>query len=500
MQKKINITYINFHGDTNITSAYLHSLIDKSGFNIKTIHFRRLLTEFTPPTRAELNILKKVVDKINPHVILMSVNSISLWVAIESIKLFPDKLIIWGGVQPLIEPERCLQYVPIIVRGEGDGAIIDILKAIQNNHRTDNIKNVWIKKGDKIIKNDFRPLVQDLDCLPFPDYTNKNKIYIIGDKAFTKNPLPHLNYEYHASFSRGCPFSCTYCLNHLLNKLFNNKYLRRRSVKSAIKELILAKKIFPKLKFINFWDDVLITDKKWLREFLIQYKKYINLPFFAYGNANFVDEESMRLLKWAGISFFELGLQSGNENIRKKIFNRIDSDEKILRADNIIHKCKIPVGYDLIYSEFETEKTMEEGLHFMLNLKKPFKIGHHKLAYYTKFDITNLALSENKISLDQVAGINPTIRTQDITKEEARKDSIMNYHYFIGKNLIPNWFIIYMFNHRWHKKHAKLLTEVGEFINKDFKYAISNTLKLLINGEFKYVYNRIFNKKYYMPY
>jgi radical SAM superfamily enzyme YgiQ (UPF0313 family) len=486
---------INLHGDTNMTAAYLHSLIDKAGFEINTIHFRRLFYDLTLPSYQELSTLKKLVDNLNPKVVLMSVNSMSFWIAVELSKLLKGRKIVWGGVQPLIEPERCLEYADIIVRGEGDEAIIELLTALQKNKSYNNIKNIWTKKGDKIIKNDFRLLIDNLDILPIPDYSNKNKFYLLGTKIYRDNPLPHSKYEYNITFSRGCPFSCKYCLNHFLNKIFNNKYLRRKSVASAISELIQAKKLFPKLKSINFWDDVFMLDNKWLREFAKEYKQKINLPFFAYGNATFVNEENMKLLKHAGISFFDLGLQSGSWEIRNKIFGRIDTDEQILKADKIIHKLKIPVGYDIIFSEFETEESMEKGIEFLLKLQKPFKVQRNKLAYYPNFDITNLALKEKKITLDQIASKSQDIRSQIMNANSAERYPSIVYYYLLGKKLIPNVFVKFMLKNKWHYKHPKLLRTFGKLIDKleNFRYSFKSMFIMLARGEIRYVYNRLLN-------
>jgi len=489
---------INLHGDTNMTAAYLHSLIKKAGFDITTIHFRRLLMELTLPTEEEITTLKRVIDRINPEVVMMSVNSISFWIAVKISEVLKDRKIVWGGIHPLIEPERCLEYADIIVRGEGDGAVIDILKAIKRNKPLDNIENVWTKKGKRIIKNDFRPLVKDLDKLPFPDFSDENKLYIMGDKVHNKNTLPHLKYGYHIAFSRGCPFSCKYCINHYYNKTFHHKYLRRRTVDSVIKELVEAKRQFPLIKSIAFWDDVFMTNLEWLREFVGKYKRYINLPFFAYGNARFVNEESMSLLKKAGINFFDMGIQSGSERIRK-IFGRTDTNKEIMRADAILHRLNITRGYDIIFSEFETEKDLEEGILFFLKLKKPFKVQRNRLVYYPNFEITHIALSEGRIKPEQIASRDRNLKGQMMNKTEAEKFPIMNYYYFIGNKLIPNFIIRYMLNHKWHKRHPRLLTEAGELINRieNIKSSILNMFKLLYYGEWDYVINRILKKDEY---
>jgi len=488
--------FINLHGDTNMTAAYLHSLIDKSGFDIKTIHFRRLLYELDLPSKSEMSALINLVNKIEPEVVMMSVNSMSFWIAIEITRLLRGKIIVWGGVQSLIDPERCLDYADIIIRGEGEAAVLELLTAIRDKKPIDKIKNVWVKKNGKIIKNDFRPLIPNLDSLPYPDFTDKNKFYVLGDRVYKTNPLPHSKYEYNITFSRGCPFSCKYCLNHFLNKTFKHKYLRRRSVNSAINELVLAKKNFPKLKAINFWDDVFMMDTNWVREFVKEYRNKINLPFFAYGNATFVNEENIRLLKEAGISFFDLGVQSGCQMIRNEIFGRQDTNEQIISADRIIHKYKILVGYDVIFSEFETEKSMEEGLDFFLKLKKPFKVQRNKLAYYPNFEITKRAINEKRITLDNVASMNPKINTQVINREQAEKTPLMNYYYFLGKKIIPNYFVSYMLKSKWHYKYPKFLVIVGDVINRleDFQFSFKSMFRMILRGELKYVFNRIFNK------
>lgn len=490
--------FINLHGDTNMTAAYLHSVISKAGFDIKTIHFRRLSYEFNDAKNTEMVLLKRIVKKIDPEIILMSVNSMSFWNAIAITNMFKDKLVVWGGIQPMIDPKRCMDHVNVIVRGEGEGAVIDILNAVKNNHPLDKIKNVWIKKQNKIIKNDFRHLIDNLDELPLPDYSQKNKIYIFGKKVyFNENPIPHFKYHYETTFSRGCPFSCNYCINHYYNKIFHHKYLRRRSVESAIKELLFAKKMFPKLKSISFWDDIFITDLIWLRKFAEEYKKKINLPFFAYGNAMLVKEETMRILKYAGLTFFDIGVQTGNEKIRKEKFGRVDTDEHIIRANRILNKLKIKHAYDIIFSEFETEKSINRGIKFLLNFKKPYRIFLNKLAYYPNFKITNMAIKEGLINPDNIASVNPKIRTQvGLSEKFERKDIMINYYLIMGKKFIPNSLINYMLNNYWHIKHPSILLNMTKFVDKfnQLNYLFSSSWSLLISGEFEYVFNRIFKK------
>ena len=78
--------------------------------------------------------------------------------------------IVYGGVHVTISPENSIKISDIICVGEGEGAIIDLANAIKNNNSINKIKNLWIKKENKIIRNPVRNIIDDIDSLPLPDY------------------------------------------------------------------------------------------------------------------------------------------------------------------------------------------------------------------------------------------------------------------------------------------------------------------------------------------
>jgi radical SAM superfamily enzyme YgiQ (UPF0313 family) len=204
----------------------------------------------------------------------------------------------------------------------------------------------------------------------------------------------------------------------------------------------------------------------------------------------------MKLLKEAGISFFDLGLQSGSEHIRKNIFGRTDTNAAILKADSIINKNGITVGYDLIFSEFETDETIEEGINFLLQLKKPFKVQRNKLAYYPNFDISKIALERGLIKEEDIASMSDKVNTQIMNTRESNKQPLMNYFYFLGRRFVPNSVIRYMLKNKWHINHPKIISRLGAIINKyeNTMASIGGMLTLIKKGEYRYVYNRMFKK------
>jgi anaerobic magnesium-protoporphyrin IX monomethyl ester cyclase len=171
-----------------------------------------------------------------------------------------------------------------------------------------------------------RPLIEDLDTLPMPD----RDIFDPADFC----PQQHERGTLMAS--RGCPYSCTYCSNHVQRGIYPNrkKYVRFRSVDKVIGEIgeIIAADTQGRLRYIRFDDDILTLDPDWFRELTARYRVEVDLPFICNSRVNVLDEETVRLFAEAGCSVICMGIESGNEELRRKVLNRHMSDRDIVRA------------------------------------------------------------------------------------------------------------------------------------------------------------------------
>jgi len=131
--------------------------------------------------------------------------------------------------------------------GEGEGALVELVRNMRDGKEFHNVRNIWFKNKEKIVKNELRPLIRDLDSIPFPDYDYETH-YTLSDGCIHKvdiNLLKRQMGETYISFPvRGCPHRCTYCCNNKLNKLYP-KPIRKRSVDNVIKELVIAKSRLP---------------------------------------------------------------------------------------------------------------------------------------------------------------------------------------------------------------------------------------------------------------
>ncbi|MFA5856722.1 MAG: radical SAM protein [Candidatus Pacearchaeota archaeon] len=341
-------------------------------------------------------LIKRILD-FKPDFIGFSVMTDDyLWACETSkfIKSFKDIPIIFGGIQATSCTDEVISnsFVDYAVVGEAEEALIEL---IENPKRT-NIKNVWSKKNNKIYKNPLRPLIQDLDSIPFPD------------KGLFLKEAPYLGEIYYIMTGRGCPYACTYCFNNYMRKAYKGcKWLRRRSVENVMEELRLMKKK-NMYKMVLFGDDVFTYDVNWLREFFKYYTKEINLPFKSLGHTAFITPEIVSLLKKGGCIRLQIGVQTPSERIRRDICKRNDTNKMIYEAIKEIKKQGIMVQIDHMFGlPTESAKEYRESMGFYIDIK-PHYISDFWLQYYPNTDIINVGLScgdiDNKLVNDTIKG------------------------------------------------------------------------------------------------
>ena len=321
----------NIDGFSEITYSFglssISSYIQKKGYKSKTI----LIKE-----RSEYKLLADEIVSFKPQVVGFSTVSSQFACVKEAAQIIKDLnrdiIIVCGGIHPTIYPNALIQaeYVDAFFVGESEMAFGDFLEKIREGKDFYDVMNLAYKKGGKVVRNPLNPLIDNLDILPFP---TKDAIFEEYIRKHGKAPF---------LFSRGCPFSCTYCSNKSIAKVYGKKVNnpRYRSVNSCIDEIKQALSMY-EFSEVRFLDDILGINKEWRSEFCEAYKKEIGLRFVCLLRPNVVNEEFIRLLKYAGCYRIQLGIESGNAYIRNTVLKRNISEKEIINAFALCNKYKI---------------------------------------------------------------------------------------------------------------------------------------------------------------
>lgn len=344
------------------------------------------------------NIVNSVID-LKPGLICFSVITDNyLWACriAKEIKRRTNAPIVFGGIHPTSVPDLVISepFVDYVCVGEGDHVIIDLAEAIRGNKPANTIPNLWGKTNGPVFKNRLRPLIPNLDNLPFPD------------KDIYYRQFPIFNDGYLLSTSRGCPFKCSYCCNNIYHSIYGNNggFIRRRSIDNVLSELKLAKAKY-KPRFVHFVDEVFNYDPLWLFDFLSRYKKEISLPFSCYAYPDFVNRRMAKALKDAGCFKVQMGVQVIDENKRKAILKRDSLQENIGEAIDSLRENKIYITCDSILGfPDEREDDLLELASFY-NLHRPDHCENFWLRYYPKAGITQWALENNYINQEKKQNI-----------------------------------------------------------------------------------------------
>ncbi len=280
--------------------------------------------------------LVKEVVRFNPDMAGFScttgVHPWSLRVARQLKKIKPDVKVVLGGPHPTFFPE-IIEEAPVdmICRGEGEYALLEAAHRLDERKDLSTIENLWVKKNGQIFKNEVRPLIEDLDALPFPDrnlYVRKYPFLHKSQKAFL--------------VGRGCPFSCAYCFNHAFKKLYHERgrFVRYRSPENIIAEIKEVRARTP-FQTVYFQDDTFGLEKEWSLEFLSRYRNELGLAFICLLRADLTDETFIRSLKSSGCQRVFFGIETGSQDLRTMILKKKVSDEQILETARLLRKYEI---------------------------------------------------------------------------------------------------------------------------------------------------------------
>ena len=291
------VCLISLYSDlTSIGIRYLSSYLKSNGIESNVIFMPINISNFSndknDPTEEELDLLKTLLIQLSPDFIGISIMTNYFNKAVRITKELKKDFnvpIIYGGIHATTCPEECLEYADIVCIGEAEETLLELCKSNNKADDLKKIKGIYYKIGHKIKRNEIRPLEERLDKYPFPDYSLEKDFLILSNKFKSMNDInitkllikyPFGFTTYRIISSRGCPFSCTYCCNHILQKIYAGKgrYVRTRSIKNLIDEMLIAKNKFNVRAFRIMDDSFLYNSLEWFKEFNKSYKKILIYP------------------------------------------------------------------------------------------------------------------------------------------------------------------------------------------------------------------------------
>jgi len=235
----------------------------------------------------------------------------------------PEVLTVLGGPHatyfPRVAEDPSLDVACV---GEGEGAFLDLAEAVENGADSDEIPNLARLRNGEVLVNPVRPLIQDLDSLPFVD----RELYHCFPVA--------LAFQRHACImmaGRGCPYDCAFCYNSACKKLYRGKgtYVRRRSPEHVVTEMQLLKDRYGIQRFL-FDDDTFSADEAWLESFSDLARERVDAPFVCNVRADTLSDGTIAALSRAGCTGVKMGVETGDEDLRGKVLNKRISNEAIL--------------------------------------------------------------------------------------------------------------------------------------------------------------------------
>ena len=300
--------------------------------------------------------LTNKIDEFKPDLIGISATDFTFNLGEALAKKIKEKFnthIIMGGIHPTFMPEHAISspYVDSICIGEGEEPLYELVNRLVNKQNIYDIKNLWIKQGGSVVKNGLRPPI-DINHGIYDDP------FVFDEKRMLRPMQGKIQKMMPIQIDRGCPFSCTFCAAKGFRDLYKgSNYLRVKNVDNLISEIeFLVNKYNP--TYLYFTSETFFARPiEHIREFASKYKK-IGLPFWCETRVETITKETAQLLKEMNCDRISLGLESGNEQYRRKMLNKTFTNDQFLNSVCILQDAVINISINNIIGLPEETRDM----------------------------------------------------------------------------------------------------------------------------------------------
>lgn len=366
----IVLAYIRYDGDIYMDSyeqdhlglGYMASVLRQNGHQV-TIYNAHFLGKSLEEFIEELEQLDFDLIGIPLHVeTLFDMFRLTEWLSQHK-----KAKISTGGHWAGTEPEAVMKLLPKVdfaITGEGEYSMAELADALERGSDLSAVRGIAWRKGQEIVVNPRRPLVKDLNSLPFPA-RDQLEVYKEPQWSFKKRTANVLA-------SRGCYATCSFCSIHSFYQASPGKKVRFRDPVNVVDEMEYLVKNY-RVNQIFFGDDNFRAPDKiqsdWsanlARELI---RRDLNIKFIILSRVDDIDKELYALLKKAGLVGVAIGIESDVDRMLQT-YNKKTSKSKNREALKILRELKIdPLISFMMFDPYTTLEELKENLDFFRDI------------------------------------------------------------------------------------------------------------------------------------
>ncbi|MBV9268187.1 MAG: B12-binding domain-containing radical SAM protein [Acidobacteriaceae bacterium] len=292
-------------------------------------------------------------------------------------ELYPDKPVILGGWHPSLLPDQTLAcpYVDVIVNGQGEDALLEIVQRIEAKESLKGILGVGYKDDGRLAFNPNRPLKAISDLPP--------KAYHLADfDAYER--VCGRRWSMYAS-SLACPYHCAYCTN---DGLYGRKWnaLEPDRVVEELTDLVTRYR----LSLIWITDDNFLVDRERavaIAEGLV--RRGVKFDWSVQASTNLVTRmtiDELKLLRRAGMSQVAQGAESGSKKVLHLMNKDFQKIETIYKAAEMLSKADIRPSFNMIFGfPGEGDAERRESIRLVMNVCRRYPTAEFWTNIFTPY-------------------------------------------------------------------------------------------------------------------
>jgi len=389
--------------------GYIAALLQKEGFRVCCLNLYMGLKDTDP--------LIELIVHNQPAIIGFSTMTENFQNGVLLAQLVkdhcPNAIIVFGGPHiTFLDDEALLKNscIDIAVRGEGEFTMLELANLfIRGIGVLWEIKGISYREDGKIVRTPARPLLKDLDILPFP---------VREIPSLDKTASLH-NVRNSVITSRGCPGHCKFCA---ASALAGGRY-RKRSINNIAEEIESLKS--RGLDFINFGDDTISADLSRLLV-ICHLLKEIGMRWSCESRVDIMTRELAIILANSGCTGIQFGVESGSQ----KLLDEMGKDITIAQVEQAVDWCS-QAGMRVVCSMMigvpgDTEDTIRQTISFAERLQRKYRVGvimgctvpYPGTYYYRMAEKLGIHIATDNYNL--YSTVNPIMDTPYLTRWQVR--------------------------------------------------------------------------------